>query len=340
MLLVRHVVYFVLQLWLFTAVTGCATPSTMKGESDLLPKPGARVELHSVTNVSGKNFDVDAVGLLRKAMQTALSDEQLAWAAGDNPEHFIVNLEVTHYRPGNAFKRWLLPGYGSTVLAVRGKLSDASTGAVAASIDYQRSVHAGGAFTIGAWETIFQTVADDLAQDLKTRIEKGGSFVVSLTPRAEQRPVPPPSDGARKIKVARFTDMRSDKGRIGERTAAFGVSMGDVYLSRRVPEVIYEALVDDLWVAGYRVVDSGQDITAQGHVSKFWVHTDTTALYWDIVGEIEIEIESDTAPPRRFACHQVDRTYTWPSTSLIGTVLDNCMSELFTTVRTAEIWKK
>ncbi|HTN72678.1 MAG TPA: DUF4410 domain-containing protein [Methylomirabilota bacterium] len=312
----------------------------MKGESDLLPKPGTRVELGSVTNISGASFDVDAVGLLRQAMGKSLREEQLAWSAGDNLDHLIVNLEISDYRPGNAFKRWLLPGYGSTVLAVQGKLLDASTGALAASINYQRSVHFGGAYTIGAWESIFQTVADDLAQDLKIKIEKGGNFIIALTPRSEQEPAPPPPESAPKIKVGGFTDMRSDKGRIGERTAAFGVSMGDVYLSRRVHEVMHDALVDDLLAAGYRVVDSGQDITVQGQVSKFWVHTDTTPLYWDMVGEIEIALASDTAQQRSFTCHQVDRTYTWPSAALIGKVLDACISDLMKKVRTDAIWKR
>jgi hypothetical protein len=336
----RHRLVMLLLLWFVFSSTGCVTPSTMKGESDLLPKPGTRVELGSITNVSGASFDVDAVGLLHQAMEHALREEQLAWAAGDNPDHLIVKLEIVDYRPGNAFKRWLLPGYGSTVLAVQGKLLDASTGALAASINYQRSVHFGGAYTIGAWESIFQTVAEDLAQDLKIKIEKGGNFIVSMTPRSEQEPAQPPSESAPKIKVSGFTDTRSDKGRIGERTAAFGVSMGDVYLSRRVPEVMRDALVDDLLVAGYRVVDSGQDVTVQGQVSKFWVHTDTTALYWDIVGELEIELTSSTTQTKSFACHQVDRTYTWPSASLIGKVLDTCIADLMKKVRTAGIWKR
>lgn len=340
MFIPRYGAVFVLWIGLLIVTTGCVTPSTMKGKSGMLPKPGTHVELRSVTNVSGATFEVDAVGLLRQAMGKALSDEELAWSTGDSPDHFIVHLEIAEYRPGNAFKRWLLPGYGSTVLAVQGRLTDASTGALAASIKYQRSVHSGGAFSIGAWESIFQAVADDLAQDLKIRIEKGGDFSVSLTPRSEQEPAPLLPESAPKIKVGSITDMRSDKGRIGERTAAFGVSMGDVYLSRQVREVIHDALVDDFLAAGYRVVDSGQDITVEGHVSKFWVRTDTTPLYWDIVGDIEIELTRDTARRRHFACHQTDRTYIYPSASLIGKVLDNCMSDLMENVRTAEIWKK
>jgi len=51
---------------------------------------------------------------------------------------------------GSAFQRWLLPGWGSTVLGVRGAHLDKQSGVPAAVITYQRNVHFGGLFTVGA----------------------------------------------------------------------------------------------------------------------------------------------------------------------------------------------
>lgn len=160
------------------------------GGSALLPKPGALVQLREVTNTSGQTFDVDVEGMLRQAMLAALQEERLEWTRQARPEHFALDLRITEYRPGNAFQRWVLPGYGSTVLAVEGAVKEAQTGAVAASFVHQRSVYWGGAYTIGAWKQIFDTVAGDIARDLKVRIERGGQFVVYLTRERTRRRCP------------------------------------------------------------------------------------------------------------------------------------------------------
>lgn len=327
-------------------VSGCTgAGSAVKGDSSLLPKPGALVELRDVKNASGQTFDVDVEATLRRAMHAALEQERLEWRSGARPDRLVLDLRITEYRPGNAFQRWLLPGYGSTVLAVEGTVKEAQTDALAASILHQRSVHFGGAYTIGAWKRIFDTVAGDIARDLKIRIERGGQFVVYLTPRADQAAVPQPSGQAVKIKLAGVTDARQDRGRIGTREAAFGVSMGEVHLGQNVADAVQQALSDDLLAAGYRLVETGQDLTAEGRLRKFWVRTDTTALYWDVVGEVELELAVVPATQTResvqkaFACRQVQRTYVWPSATLLGKVLDACVAELMLKVRTDAGWK-
>ena len=325
---------------------GCAAPRTStRSEAGLLPRPGAAIELRAVRNASGQTFEVDVATMLREAAQAALQGERLA-SAGSPAASFVLDLDITEYRPGNAFQRWLLPGWGSTVLGVRGALLDKQSATLAAAIDHKRSVHFGGLYTIGAWERIFASVAEDIANDLKIKIERGGDFVVSLTPRSEQGAAPQPSADARKVKVSAFEDQRPDKRRIGERTAAFGVGMGEVHLNRPVATALREALADDLLYAGYRVVDAGEDLRAYGAVSKFWVRTDTTALYWDIVGEIELSLVVQSVTPgmesvrKAFTCRGVERTYVWPSETLVGKALDACVADLMGKLRADRIWKQ
>ena len=120
--------------------------------------------------------------------------------------------------------------------------------------------------------------------------------------------------------------------------------MGDVNLARRVPELLREALTDELLAGGQRVVESGEDLSVDAAVRRFWVHTDTTPLYWDVVGEIELELSvaaPRAAPVRRtFSCRQSERTYAWPSAALTGRVLDRCLAELGEQVRTDPVWRK
>jgi hypothetical protein len=146
------------------------------------------------------------------------------------------------------------------------------------------------------------------------------------------------------VRVAPVTDAREERDRIGERKVAFGVSMGDVHLSRRVLGVMREALIDDLWAGGVRVVESGENAVVEASVRRFWLHTDTTPLYWDVVGEIEVDLS--VTPPgaaaqrRSFACRQVDRTWAWPTAALSGRVLDACLAELGAKLRGDDVWSR
>jgi len=80
-----------------------------------------------------------------------------------------MDVNIIEYRMGDAFKRWLWPGYGSTILVIEANLLDAE-GNVDATAQANRSVDAGGGYTVGAWEKIFEDVAADLVSDLKASI--------------------------------------------------------------------------------------------------------------------------------------------------------------------------
>jgi hypothetical protein len=80
-----------------------------------------------------------------------------------------MNVNIIEYRKGDAFKRWLWPGYGSTVLVVEATLLDAD-GNVDATAQANRSVDAGGGYTVGAWKKIFEDVSADLVSDLKSTV--------------------------------------------------------------------------------------------------------------------------------------------------------------------------
>ena len=109
---------------------------------------------------------MDIEGLLRDALESALEDQGLQ--RSDNPESdlYTLSAQIVNYEKGSAFKRWVLPEYGSTILSVNFELSDTQDGSFVGSIPVRRTVRAGGVFTIGAWRTIFRNVADDVAKAL------------------------------------------------------------------------------------------------------------------------------------------------------------------------------
>lgn len=109
-----------------------------------------RIFIGDVTNKTGESFDIDIEAMLRDAMESELTKENLLGQEGV-PGAITMDISIIEYRKGDAFKRWLWPGYGSTVLVVEATLLDAE-GNVDATAQANRSVDAGGGYTIGAWK--------------------------------------------------------------------------------------------------------------------------------------------------------------------------------------------
>jgi hypothetical protein len=328
---------------LATVVSGCATTETQTFKDDPLIRPGAQIELGAVTVPPASDYEINVAGLMRAALETSLDEHDIAWQGDAAADRFLLDVVVDDYEPGNAFKRWLMPGFGSTIVHVSGKLTDVSTGDVAGELDHERAVHAGGAYTIGAWETRFKGIADDITTQLQNRIENKG-FTVRLTPWPARDVEIPVAETRQTFNFLPPTDAREERARIGERTAAFEVSMGSVFFDRQVPAFLAEAIAADLLGAGHTINVGGPGRPVSIEVTRFWTHTNTTALYWDVIGNIEVGVsvgsESDEADVRTasFTCEQTKRTYAWPSLDLVTGVMDACLVELLASVRDDAIW--
>lgn len=130
-----------------------------------------KIVVGEVANKTGESFDIDIEAMLSEAVTNELTKESLLGQQGV-PGVVSMDVNIIEYRKGDAFKRWLWPGYGSTVLVVEATLRDIE-GNVDATAQANRSVDAGGGYTVGAWETIFENVAGDLISDLKENITGG-----------------------------------------------------------------------------------------------------------------------------------------------------------------------
>ena len=147
-------------------------------ESTLLdnyvPDPGSRIEVGSVTNATGQvpsvdDQAVDIEQLLTDALTDKLGRKDLLWA-GRGGRKIVLLTRIVQYEPGDAFKRWLLPGWGSTVVSVECELRDADL--LVGTVRARRTVSIGGVYTIGAWRTIFSSVADDVATEVRNTLVK------------------------------------------------------------------------------------------------------------------------------------------------------------------------
>jgi hypothetical protein len=152
-----------------TVLTACGTVEhSVRVEDPQAFRADTTVIVGDVANKTGESFDVDIETMLRDAMVAELTRENLLGQKGADGV-VTMDVNIIEYRKGDAFKRWLWPGYGSTVLVVEATLKDAD-GSVDATAQANRSVDAGGGYTIGAWKRIFEDVARDLVSDLKGNI--------------------------------------------------------------------------------------------------------------------------------------------------------------------------
>jgi len=334
----------ILTLLALTAVlSGCASSETQTFKNDPLIRPGATIELGTVSVPPESEYEIDVVGLMNAALEESLTEHNIEWQGDPAADRFLLEIVVDDYEPGNAFKRWLLPGFGSTIVRVTGTLTDMSTGSVAGELDHERAVHAGGGFTIGAWQTIFKGIADDITTQLQNRIENKG-FTVRLVPWPARDIEIPVAQTPQSFSLLPATDSREERARIGERTAAFNTSMGSVFFDRQVPAFLGEAVASDLLGAGHEITVEGPGRPVSLEVIKFWTHTDTTTFYWDVISNIDVRVSvgfesgDGKIQSAMFTCEQTKRTYVWPSLDLVTEVMDACLVELVTGMRGDAVW--
>lgn len=159
-------------LGLFVLVmAGCGSVRhTAKFEPAFSPKPDTGIEVGPVANETGKTFALDLPKMLTDALGEALDRERLLWTGGSASEHLIMTSKIVEYEEGDAFKRWMLPGWGTTVLSIHCEVKESGNGRMIGAVDARRTVSIGGAYSIGAWRTIFASVAKDVVKELRTKI--------------------------------------------------------------------------------------------------------------------------------------------------------------------------
>ena len=179
---VKHRTALLFILLLSLALAGCATHGSMTLNSEAVSlDAGATFQNETVRDASGFDWGsekdrIDIVAALKASLDWALAQENLAGSG------YVLRTEIVRYEPGNAFKRWLMPGFGATRLEVVSKVFSRE-GTLVATVPVERYVGFGGGFTIGAWKDVFQDVAKEVVRVLK----KGRGKPAAAAPKGEER---------------------------------------------------------------------------------------------------------------------------------------------------------
>jgi hypothetical protein len=163
----------VLLIFLCLAMAGCSTkaqlvPQTESGKTimaDSFAISGVEDRSGYAFESAEENFSLAEA--MRTALNKALTKEHLERADSE----YVLVTTIVSYSPGNAFKRWLLPGAGATELKTETAIMDRE-GTVLATVPVERSIAAGGGYTIGAWMYVFDDVAEATVDVLKTVVRQ------------------------------------------------------------------------------------------------------------------------------------------------------------------------
>jgi hypothetical protein len=162
-------VMFLFFIIMFVA-SGCGTAHhALDFQNNYMPKADAKIEVGPVKNETGENFDIDIEKMLAAALADTLRREELFWE-GKEASKLTSNCKILEYKKGDAFKRWLMPGWGSTVLSVKCDLLDGNV--IVGIINARRTVDGGGAYTVGAWEKVFGQLSGDIVMDVQSHIKQ------------------------------------------------------------------------------------------------------------------------------------------------------------------------
>jgi len=118
-----------------------------------------------------------------------------------------------------------------------------------------------------------------------------------------------------------------------------------IYTNRDASAYIRKAVQNELLAAGNKLSEDSSDLTITGDLIKFWVWTDTSALYWDIKGEIQLNLTVSTSKTdknitKMYKANSESRTYAYPSKELVRSVVSDTVKSLMYEIRKDTIWTK
>ncbi len=145
-------------------LAGCQTTSTVDVSAKPATPGAITLALNPCTDRTGTR-DRDLGAEATRAFQKALGKTS-DFVVTDDGRYRLV-CEVTDFRAGSAFQRWLLPGTGQTAGKISAMVTDAKTGETQTIIIGEARVGSGGLYTIGAESYIVPAAVDEVVQKLR-----------------------------------------------------------------------------------------------------------------------------------------------------------------------------
>jgi hypothetical protein len=136
---------------------------------------------------------------------------------------------------------------------------------------------------------------------------------------------PASAPGAVKVQV---NDLRAPGVAASTRQAAFVTPMGNVTFDPPERQLVKDAL--EAALSGQAQSQPAESYACD--IVEFGVNTNTTPLYWDVVGVIRLKLRKDGREQDLSGTH-TERTYIWPGAEIIGKVIQESLRKVVESAR-------
>jgi hypothetical protein len=133
----------------------------------------------------------------------------------------------------------------------------------------------------------------------------------------------------------KVNDQRAPDSILSKREAAFGTPMGDITFNPPEPKMVGNMLEIELTkLMREKGIQTKKDFSCD--LMEFAVSTKATPLYWDLLGRIRLVLKQN-GKEYSMVGKQTERTYVWPSETLITKVVEESLGQIRTQLKQVTI---
>ncbi len=158
-------------LLLIMVLYGCAMTQDNFITVESFKKRYSIIEVLPVEDYSGSKTELDIAEEMTNQLKSIFRQKGYTIIEDDNVAGDVIIIEnrLLNYKAGSAFNRWLMPGAGATQVTVKTIMTDKTTGAHIGDIITNKSISAGGLFTVGAEKSILRSAAKAIVTEVERR---------------------------------------------------------------------------------------------------------------------------------------------------------------------------
>lgn len=130
-------------------------------------------EVDDVVNNTNKTFEFDVTGLLTEQIRNKLREKGYASMHRSETRRNVLLIKsyLLNFEHGSAFKRWLAPGAGKSMIIVKSVLVDKGTHQTLGTIVITEAVTSGGLFSIGADKKLIEIASTGIVNEIDARVK-------------------------------------------------------------------------------------------------------------------------------------------------------------------------
>ena len=165
---------YLILILLLLLIGGCtSTKPVVRMEKNVSLTKYKMFEVPPVSNETGKTFEFDVANELTQQIKLLLNEKGYTINNENEIQDNILTItnSLIVYEPGNAVKRWLLPGAGATKTIVKTSLIDKKSGEIIGEMLTTKQISGGGLYSVGADKSILKTVAEGIINGIEKNIE-------------------------------------------------------------------------------------------------------------------------------------------------------------------------